>query len=226
MVLISSVLVPAAFAITLGPTSFPVFLKEGFSTVLEFEEAPTRVVLGDPNHFQVEKLERAVVIKPLTAYATTNMFVYFKTNDARLFILTASEDAEPTYFKKFTTPIPPPKLAKKQSTPARYVRQARATKASLDKKKDYLAVDFEITADSSGKILVDWEQIRLRYKDRFISPSKLWSERREVQRDSLVKGRLVFTKPNVPADLAEVSIVVPVKGSAKSLSFPLRGVSR
>src|SRR3546814_6334164 len=52
--------------------------------------------------FQLEKLNRSIVVKPLAEYATTNMFVYFKGKRARLFILNASEEAEPTYFKRFS----------------------------------------------------------------------------------------------------------------------------
>ena len=89
------------------PTPFPVFLKSGFSSVLDFEEAPTRVVLGDAQSFQVEKFERSLVVRALTPYASSNMFVYFRSAEPRLFVLTASEDAEPTYYKKFEEPLAP-----------------------------------------------------------------------------------------------------------------------
>ena len=71
---------------------FPVFLRQGFSSVLEFEEAPTRVVLGDTQNFQVEKLDKSLILKTLVPYATTNMFAYFREKDPKIFILTASED--------------------------------------------------------------------------------------------------------------------------------------
>src|SRR4051794_22875125 len=88
---------------------FPVFLKSGFSTVLEFEEIPTRVVLGDAQSFQVEKLDKSIVIRTLAPYAVGNMFVYFRSKETQLFILSASEDAEPTYYKKFEAPTALPK---------------------------------------------------------------------------------------------------------------------
>lgn len=212
-----------AFAMNIGPTPFPVFLKEGFSSILEFEEAPTQVVLGDKNLFQVEKLERSIVIKPLTSYASTNMFVYFKKKEARLFILTASEDNEPTYFKKFTSPTPSRSAAgPSKKVPRVYRRSAVVNKSAFDKKKDFLTVDFEISADSTAKINPDWDRIRLKHKDRYSTPSKLWSQRREVQRDSSIKARLIFTKPNIPYDLKDVSIVVPIKGSTKPFLVNLK----
>ena len=35
-------------------TPFPVFLKVGYSSILEFEETPQQVVLGDSKSFQIE----------------------------------------------------------------------------------------------------------------------------------------------------------------------------
>lgn len=223
MILIALFLSQTALAMNVNPTPFPVFLKEGFSSILEFEEAPTQVVLGDQNLFQVEKLERAIVIKPLVPYATTNMFVYFKKKETRLFILTASEDNEPTYLKKFTSLVPPkPTTISTHQATRVYGRKAVVHKSIFDSKKDFLTVDFEISADDSAKITPDWDRIRLKHKDRFVSPSKLWSERREVQRDASIKARLVFTKPNIPFDLRDVSIVVPVKGSTKPFLVSLK----
>lgn len=223
MILIALLLSQAAFALNVNPVPLPVFLKEGFSSILEFEEDPTQVVLGDQNLFQVEKLERAIVIKPLVPYATTNMFVYFKKKETRLFILTASEDNEPTYFKKFTSLAPPkPTTSGPRQVAKVYGRKAVVNKSVFDKKKDFLTVDFEISADASTKITPDWDRIRLKHKDRYVSPSKLWSERREVQRDSSIKARLIFTKPNIPFDMRDVSLVVPVKGSTKPFLVSLK----
>lgn len=211
------------FAANATPTTFPVFLKEGFSSILEFEESPTQVVLGDQNLFLVERLGKSIVIKPLTPYATTNMFVYFKAKDTKLFILTASEEAEPTFYKKFDSSVPTT-VAPSKTTVAtpKYSKGIRITSNSYDSKKDYLTVDLIVAADSTGKVSPSWDLIRLKYKDKMISPSKLWSERREAQRDSHIKARLIFTKPNVPADLKEVSIVVPSKTDSKPFSEKLK----
>lgn len=57
--LLFALLIPSlATATTLNPAPFPIFLKSGFSSVVEFDDAPTRVVLGDGQSFQVEKLDR------------------------------------------------------------------------------------------------------------------------------------------------------------------------
>lgn len=209
-----------------SPTPFPIFLQLGFSTILEFEENPTQVVLGDQNFFQVERLGKSIVIKPLVPYATTNMFVYFKSKETRLFLLKASEESEPTYYKKFQTFLPKMNERPKVSTPLKYKRGLHIKGTELDKKKDYLTVDFVIAADSSGKIVPDWDLVRLKYKDRALSPTKMWSERREAQRDSYLKVRLIFAKPNVPADLKNVSLIVPIKGLATSWTATLKESKR
>lgn len=211
-----------AFAMNVAPAPFPVFLKEGFSSILEFEEAPTQVVLGDQNLFQVEKLNHSIVIKPLAPYATTNMFVYFKNKETRLFILSASDDNEPTYFKKFATIVPPKPVKDVGASSVALKRNAIVRNSLFDKKKDYLTIDFEISSDSKSKIIPDWDGIRLKYRDNHVSPSKVWSERREVQKDSRIRARLIFTKPNLPIDLKGVSMVIPVKGETKALSVALK----
>lgn len=211
----------AVFASTLAPTPFPVFLKTGFSTILEFDEAPTQVVLGDPNVFQIEKLGKAVVLKPLATYATTNMFVYFKANPTRLFILTATEEAEPTYYKKFSAFVSEAKKAPVIQTKRRQIRTSRILKATFDEKKDFLTIDFELSADGNSKIVPNWELIRLRYKDRIITASKLWSERQDVQRDTTIRARAVFTKPNVPFNRKGVALLVPLKNSPKTVTLQL-----
>ncbi|MGE4131967.1 MAG: hypothetical protein AB7F86_10035 [Bdellovibrionales bacterium] len=209
--LINSILLPIAFALPVAQSPIPIFLKEGFSSILEFEDSPTQVVLGDSSGFQIERLKNSIVIKPLVAYAVTNMFVYFKEKPVKLFLLSASEDSEPTYLRKIETFAPSPKQVV-IPPPRRYTRGANLTRAFFDSKKDYLVVELTFSADSTGKVIPNWDLSRLKFKDQSLAASKLWSERHEVQKDSSVRARFVFTKPNVPRDLKDVSLVVPVVG--------------
>lgn len=193
------------------PMPFPVFLKTGFSSVLEFDDVPTRVVLGDAQSFQVEKLDRSIVLKCLVPYASGNMFVYFKTKEPRLFLLTASEDAEPTYYKKFETPVFP--VVKSTKTISTYKRSARLLMAQFNVKKDYLTVEIELTADSNEPIKPNWSLVRILFNKTAITPFKLWAERQDVQKDTRVKARFIFAKPNLPKNLKGVTIVIPTLGS-------------
>ena len=206
-----------------SPTTFPVFLKMGFSSVLEFDEAPTRVVLGDAQTFQVERLERSLVIRALAPYATSNMFVYFRAEPPRLFVLTSSEDAEPTYYKSFEAPKI--KKAESVSEPARprYPSSAgtRLLTAQFDDKKDYLTVEVLIAADSKEALRPKWEWVRLIYNRAAISPDKVWAERKEVQKDSRVRARFIFIKPNIPRNLAGTGLVIPLQGQANPLRVTL-----
>lgn len=208
------------FALDLPPIPFPIFLKQGFSSVLEFEEYPTQVVIGDSRSFQVEKLKKSVVIRALSPYAASNMFVYFKTKKPKLFILTSSEDANPTYYKKFETVIP----KKIKTTPRKkkkYKRSTRLLKSSFDKRKDYLTLEIQITADSTEILKPKWNLVRLYHKKRAIAPFKLWSERKTVQKDSKVKARFIFAKPNVPRNLKNVSLIIPLKGHLNPVVLPM-----
>lgn len=200
------------------PTPFPVFLKTGFSTVLEFDEIPIRVVLGDSQSFQVEKLDHSIVLKCLVPYASGNMFVYFKTKEPRLFVITASEDAEPTYYKKFETPAF--STAKPVKSISKYKRSARVLSAHFTEKKDYLTLEIEITADSVAPVKPNWNLVRVLYNKTAITPYKLWAERQDVQKDSGVKARFIFAKPNVPKNLKNVALVIPTLGS-KSFTLEL-----
>lgn len=207
-----------------GPTTFPVFLRQGFSCVLEFDSAPKRIVVGDLQSFQVEKMDRSLVVRSLTAYATSNMFVYFDAGDPRLFVLTASEDAEPTLYRKFESP----KLTENKLTPSRVNTRtafegARLISAKFDAKKDYLTVDAELSAGNKSALRPEWELIRLTFDNTKISPVKSWSERKEIQRDSKVKVRFIFAKPNVPKNLSALKIIIPLNGQESPILLNLGG---
>ncbi len=206
------------------PMTFPVFLRAGFSTVLEFEESPTRVVLGDTQSFQVEKLDRSVVVKTLVSYATSNMFVYFKTKEPKLFVLTASEDAEPTYYKKFEPLVLPtkPVIPKAQRVNEKGVKLRSLI---YSPKKDFLTVEVDISADQHDRVLPRWDKVRLVRNNTAIVPYKLWSERKEVQKDSSTKARFIFSKPNLPKNLAGTHLVIPLLGSTASLTLNLSGAA-
>lgn len=205
------------------PTPFPLFLRQGFSSVLEFVESPRRVVVGDLQSFQVEKMEKSLVIRTQTAYATSNMFVYFDKGEPRLFVLTASEDAEPTLYRKFEEP----KAETKAATPAlkgKPIRGTRVLGAKFDGKKDYLTVDVVLVADGKGVIRPNWELARLKSGDLAVKPTKTWADRKEVQKDSEARARFIFVKPNVPKNLRDVRLVLPLQGQTTPISLSLGGL--
>lgn len=225
---LSSTVSDASSNLTTHPVPFPVFLKIGFSSILEFEEAPTRVVLGDSQAFQVERLERSLVLRTLVGYATSNMFVYFKTANPRLFVLTASEDAEPTYFKKFETQkvtAQPQPATRGGSIPTK-PGVSQIISAKFDAKKDYLTVEVRIAADSTRLLRPSWNLVRLRHLATTQAPVKLWAERKDVQKDSTVRARFIFAKPNVPRDFFGSLLIVPIEGQLTPLTLALRGASR
>ena len=222
----------AAFASQLPPSAFPIFLKVGFSSILDFDETPIRVVLGDGQSFQVEKVERSLVVRTLAPYAASNMFVYFKSEEPRLFVLTASEDANPTYYKKFEKDVPPKPIQKPGTSISRASVKTepkigytvRVLHADFDSKKDYLTLECELSSQSKERLKPVWNLVRITYKSKALIPIKLWAERQEIQKDSHVKFRLIFAKPNLPRDLTGVGMVIPLLGQATAISVSIHGV--
>lgn len=228
-----------AFGAPLPPPEaqpMPVFLRMGFSSVLEFEEAPTRVVLGDSQAFQVERLDQSLVLRTLAAYANTNMFVYFKSAPQRLFVLTASEEVEPTYFRK-VEPVKPPLVVAPKAAPSvqngprtiAVVARGKSTgvvSAVFDPKKDFLTVEVLISAGSDTLVRPAWDKVRLRHQTQFKTPHKLWAERKEVQKDAAIRSRFIFAKPNVPRDLSDTAIIIPIEGRSDPIVLGLKRGTR
>lgn len=217
----------ALASITVNTQPLPIFLKAGFSSVIEFDEVPIRVVVGDTQAFQVERVEHSLVVRTLAPYAVTNLFVYFKKSAPKLYILTASEDAEPSYLIKVQT-NEIPKSTEPSSPMARFPTRAgvQILRQEFDSKKDYLTLGFQISADSSEPLKPNWDRVRLRFGKNVLTPTKLWAERKDVQRDSRVNARLIFSKPNLPRDLSEATLVIPLQGKVEALSVPLGKGSR
>jgi hypothetical protein len=212
------------------PQTFPVFLKQGFSTVLEFENAPKRIVLGDSQNFQVERMEKSLVVRALAPFATGNLFVFFDSGEPRVFVLTASEDAEPTLYRKFeeVKPLPPPPQkslwVRHNNNTNNNERGLVLRSTTFDVKKDYLTLDALITADSSRPLRPEWKKARLKFKSQLMTPTKLWAERKEVQTDSSIRARFIFAKPNLPRDFGGAVLVIPLLGEPKALSVELRRI--
>lgn len=216
----------ASQVVTATQVAHPLFLKIGFSSIVEFTEPPTQVVLGDREGFQVEKMDKSLVVRALASYATTNMFVYFRSADPKLFTLTSSEDVNPTQFTKFD--LSPIKLTQAENkvetakTKVEVKEEVMVKKAKFDTKKDFLTIDFVVQASSQEKLKPKWDEVRLSYKDQKIKPQKIWSERQEIQKDTKVKGRIILLRPNIPKDLKDCYIILPVLGKADALKADIK----
>ncbi len=212
----------------------PLFLKLGFSSVVEFSENPTRVIVGDSQSFQVEKADKSLVIRTLVSYATTNLFVYFKTAQPKLFTLTASEDANPSLYNKFDLTPPKPILDEKLSDVKSVITTSTKNTKNIfksgvklkstifDKSKDYLTIDFLISADGKSLIQPKWDLIRLASGKNKIAPFKVWSERKDIQKDSAIKARLIFLRPDIEKSLKNCYIIIPLKGRSDVFHLNLK----
>lgn len=55
-----------------------IYVRTGRSTVLNFPIKPTKVILGNTGAFSVQYIENDLAISPLSAGATSNLFVYLQ----------------------------------------------------------------------------------------------------------------------------------------------------
>lgn len=215
-----------SFAVNEPTIAQPLFLKLGFSSVVEFDEEPEKIILGDSQSFQVEKTNKSLVIRSLTNYASSNLFVYFKKHPTQIFSLTSDEDASPTLLKKvylndLVIKASPPE-ATKTEVKKKYTEGVMLIKKEFSKAKDYLTLDYLITAGSSSKLEPEWKKIRLHCGKTEIPPYKTWSEREVIQKDSDMKARIIFLRPNIGNDLKKCFLDIPVKDRSKNLKLELK----
>jgi len=222
--LLSLLLFSAAYASEQPLIPYPIFLKLGFSSILEFDSNPTKVVLGDSSNFQVEKLDGSLVVRTLTPNGVSNMFVYLKSGEVKVFTLTASDDATPTHFSLFKKTAPPSALPTNKETHAfSYKKGTKLLLAKFDNKKDFLTVEISMTADSQESISPRWDWVELHHKMEVFKAKTIWAERQVVQKDSTIKARFVFLRPNISKNFAESYLQIPIKGYASPIRINLKG---
>jgi hypothetical protein len=205
----------------------PIFLKPGFSSVIEFNVEPEKIIIGDSQNFQVEKTNKSLVIRCLRPYASSNLFVYFKKHPTQIFSLTADEEAIPTLLKKIilnelTSKIESETaLSKKEDVQKIKKNTIRLIlkKTEFSRAKDYLTIDFFISAGSENKLSPNWKKILLVCGKTEIPTYKTWAERQDIQKDSEIKSRVIFLRPNIGSSLSNCILNVPVKNMNKNLKL-------
>lgn len=203
--------------------SKPIFLKPGFSSVIEFETTPTQVVIGDNSSFQVEKLRKSIVVRPLVDETTTNMLVYFSRSKPMLFILNSSQDSNPTLYRKIASPTKQVKrkVQTKKTKKKRYRRRTFIRKIDFDSKGDRLSITLGMSADWRMPIKPIWKSIKIRTRSKMLVPSKIWSQRKVVQPDSEVFSQFIFIRPGISKSLKDCHIIIPLVGYKKPLILAL-----
>lgn len=63
------------------------------ATIIQVPDKPNSLVVGDPNSFKVEYLDRAITIKPLHSRARSNLFIYTDGRRFNVQLVTAGESA-------------------------------------------------------------------------------------------------------------------------------------
>ncbi|WP_215413843.1 hypothetical protein, partial [Escherichia coli] len=68
-----------------------------------------------------------------------------------------------------------------------------------------------------------WELVELRHKSLAFKAKTMWAERKVIQKDSTVKARFVFLRPNISKNFAESYLQIPVQGFASPIRINLKG---
>lgn len=210
----------------------PVFLKLGFSSVIEFNIEPEKIIIGDSQNFQVEKTNKSLVIRCLRPYASSNLFVYFKKHPTQIYSLTADEEAIPTLLKKIVLTDSVLKTESNSTTVTKtsdikikkYTDRLILKKTEFSRAKNYLTIDFFITASSDNKLLPNWKKIILKCGKTELPTYKTWGERQEIQKDTEIKARVIFLRPNIGSSLSSSKcvLVVPLKNANSNLKLEFK----
>lgn len=222
MVLIWSLFVFVFTSVAVAdPAPYPIFLKPGFSSVLEFDKAPSKVVLGDAEAFQIERLESSIVIRPKTDDAVTNLFVYFEKVPPKMFLLRSSSEADPALYRKFQAAAPPRGAESPGSSKA--PRRASAIRSvSVDPKKEFVLIEAEFIGTGRSALRPSWNSAKLKIGRNSIAPTKTWVERREIPPGAAVRARFTFEHDRVPEGANGSMLVIPMGGGSEQLILPLK----
>ena len=206
--------------------AYPLFLKKGYSGVVNFTESPARVVLGDSKLFQIERLKSSLIIRPLFEEATSNLFVFFKTADPKLFLLSAKKDADPNFYLDFDYPVRATPVGQYETKPKLFTHSSagvgfRVIEKNFSDKRDYLLLKVGIRNNDYSLLNPIWDASRLKYKGKFFAPSKVWAERKSIFKSSEVRATFEFTRPGVLESMEGVELVIPLSDSFP-LNFPLK----
>lgn len=204
------------------PSNARVHMKFGYSAVRAFNEAPTKAVLGS-ERFQVERLGKSVLMRPLVREGASNLILYFGESNPFVLELLASDVFIPISFEAIDYPLVKEAKPKPASRTGRIATQPRVgleielKEARFDKEKNYLNVSVVLRNHAYTLALPLWETAELRYKRLRFKTKKSWAKKRDLRLGDSVEARFEFVRPSVPERLDGVELVLPVQNS-----YPLK----
>lgn len=199
------------------PSNARVHMKHGYSAVRAFNEAPTKAVLGSERAFQVERLGKSVLMRPLVHEGASNLILYFGESNPFVLELLASDVFIPISFE--VVDYPPVKKPKPQEPlrggkagiKARTGLEMELQSAQFDKEHNYLNVSVVLKNNAYTSALPQWEAAELRYKKLKFKTKKTWAKKRDLRLGDNVEAHFEFVRPSVPQNLDGVDLVLPIQ---------------
>jgi hypothetical protein len=180
-----------------------VYLSLGRSTVLSFDDKPTKVVLGNSNYFNVEFIGNDLTIQPLSN-VETNLFVYTQKQSKYGFILkpgTSSLYSDIVYVRWKKSPSLVSKtenkiVSRSLKKPPKVVLSIKRLEfqlikiSILENEKTYL-FDFEIRNSSKGNIALNSSDVYLQQNRKRFLEQKLVLEKDQINSGEKLRARII-----------------------------------
>ncbi len=144
----------------------------GVATIIQVPDKPNSVVVGDMNGFKVEYLDTAITIKPLSAHAKSNLYIYTDYRRFNVQLVTGSESSA-----DYVVYLLNPKAKTGGKTKDTQDKGVRWKPYVRSMKSDELTVKVNRLGEgSNGMILIDF-QVKSP-KEESIDPSWFWLTQR------------------------------------------------
>jgi hypothetical protein len=204
----------------------------GVATIIEVPDPPNSVVIGNPEAFKVEYLDRAITLRPVSNHSKTNLYIY---TDYRRFNveLVAGDPARSDYVVYLKNPTRKILSAMKNPTFAQrvdvkwknYVRSVSGPKFVLKVKRVGMSgvsslIDFEVSSKTNGKI--DPKIFWIKQGKKTITVQAILLSRLDYDPKHKVQGLLEIKNKDINENLP---FILELKEKAK-VSLTLRRISK
>ena len=137
----------------------------GIATIIQVQDQPTSVVLGDSGAFKVEYLNQAITIKPLHGGATSNLYIHTDYDRYSVKLVTGPQASSDyvVYLKPFQEEKP---------TPTQRFQTMRWKVMNITKKSSLGAITLKRFGKTQGVLYFELEFVPV--KDGRLDPGIFW----------------------------------------------------
>ena len=203
-------------------------INENLSTIVEFNQEPEALVIGNKKAFHVEKLQKRLVINStLKAPQNSNLFVLFKGEKMAFLYLISNPGLSHNDFVKIDYPkvtlakkpikIKKKRIKKKRKRSTWGKIHIKAYRAVFSHKKDYLEIRLKISNGLKHRITPALSFTTIKSGKKYITPDKVFSERKTIASGSYTYVKLIFLRPDLPGKEKRFQINIPIKETKKTL---------